>query len=313
MQPITVRLVLAILVLGALLAEAVPWDLIVTLQARISRVDPEPHLTLYAWLWAGYLWSLAATLAVAAWIIVRLGVPRHGPVPLALMAAALFMYACGPTIQWFRWVHFAGRPPPWLNTQVPDILVALAFKALAFVALYHALRVDKTEPAGKRPYTFRTVIAVALAVYAIFPLWNMALAVGSPLWNELKSFRVPRSLFDVIVAYLARSGVAIAMALILLVFGVRGGILRSRPDTQFAKFSYRALLVYLILVPLGILAGGMPYGSGPPLREWVVIAAQLLGLLAIGALLPWSRALDSGAAVRTGRPEATDATARGNP
>ncbi len=307
MRGISLRLLLPILLLGVLLAEfALSWWPWVELEAirsgRPSGYVLGPALKLNG---PGFIYfaTLACSIAVACWIVVRLGVPQRGRWPFVLIALALIVYTLGPTMNWLRWGR-EGEPPPWLITNTAYIVVALTFKILALVALYLTFRVDSIRAVGdgKQRLSFATVIAVALALYVVLPLWDAVLALANIFWVELIHYRASPTGEHAWIGRLGRAGVAVAIAVIFLALGRRSGILRYGSHMVWSKVSFWLFVAYLLLVPVAFVLGAIPYGGGrvPDALRLLVTAAQLFGLLAIGAMLarraPAMQALNAQAA-----------------
>lgn len=177
------------------------------------------------------------------------------------------------------------------------LILALVFKVSAVMFLYQVLRRNpeqrphpqwaNTVPAEgtAKPaavpaqHTFRTTIAVALVTYLLFPLWDVIQLLGIS-WQV--AFRVPAG-----AAQALKFAVSILLAIMALRAGIAGGIFRPQPDSRPAKYSYRLLVVFLILAPVAMILSAIPYGGGyvPAELKLLISAAQLLGLWALYAIL----------------------------
>ncbi|WP_431096073.1 hypothetical protein [Polaromonas aquatica] len=116
-------------------------------------------------------------------------------------------------------------------------------------------------------------------MYLLFPLWDVIQLLGIS-WQV--TFRVPAG-----AAQALKFAVSMLLAIMALRAGIASGIFRPQPDSRQAKYSYRLLVVFLILAPVAMILSAIPYGGGyaPAELKLLISAAQLLGLWALYAML----------------------------
>lgn len=276
---------LPVLLLALLLADALLtwWGGLSALLARVDARYVRPAILLYP-LRLEFLAALVAGLGLAAWTFRRVG----GPGP-----------SRGSAVAWAAVIAFAAAQGLFLlrlksmgTTFVPSVAAALAFKLLAggaigvALARSHAQQVAwvPTVPGAlpaQRPSRWpnlAALVAVALALHLVFPLWDILLTLGGySLW----------SLRDGLVYHALRAAVALGVAFAFLRWATAAGVVRRDGFAWAASASTVLVFAFVVLAPVGFVLSAIPYGGGklPVELRYVVLAAQAFSLLAMYQLL----------------------------
>lgn len=279
---------LLIFLTAVLLAEwAVQWwpwqHLQVVFSSRRSDVaDWGPWLTLTP---LGFYFALYMAPALVAARLAWSRLAAGGVNASGYMWMALAVYAAAQiTLVVQRALAPASFGAAHLWIHVP---LAALFKILAALAIYRALArpadirrpsmpSGPAEPVAGR-HGFRTVIAVALALNPVIPLWDILARLTAVDALGLKGLG-----FE-----LARALVMLALAWAVLRAGTKSGVFAVRKDFRTAKIAYRLVVAFLLLTPVAFILSAIPYGGGylPSELKLLVRAAQLLGLLTLYRML----------------------------
>lgn len=278
---------LPVLLLALLLADALLtwWGGLRAILAGIDARFVRPAVLLYP-LRLEFLVALAAGAGLAGLTFRRVGGPgpsRGGGIAWAAVIA--FVIAHG-----FFLLRLKSMGPP---TFLPSAVAALAFKLLAASAVGVALArshaqqvawvptVPGSLPPGRASRWPNPIVlvAAALAVYLVFPLWDILLMfTGNAAWSVRPG----------LVVHAVRVLVSLLVAYAFLRWATAAGLVRRDASAWAASASTLLVIAFVVLAPIAFVFSAIPYGGGrlPGELRYLVVAAQAFSLLALYQLLP---------------------------
>jgi hypothetical protein len=227
------------------------------------------------WLWNLFIsWFNPLFLAIAALSFVALLVMRRasqridsfcrwraGPLGLAVIGVGIAAIA--------RDVFPSHVPVSFGELTIPvDLLLALAFKVLAILVVWKALKASGLASSSKdvRKLSWKLLIVLASAIHLILPVRHYLVGLA---WLMVPD-AIPRGLLphsQGVVPFVVDSVVALLMARFLLVRGARDRVFVPFPEARAVGIAFWFFVAFLVLAPVGWILSLIPYGGGVIPRE----------------------------------------------